>query len=75
MRELGLLQERAGVDHGLYWRENYHERCYQGDHITLVWSLGIPGLVVLALGWPAVCAAWLYMNVDKLYVDHHFTEL
>ncbi|MEW5313062.1 MAG: hypothetical protein WDW38_004656 [Sanguina aurantia] len=69
------LMERAGVGHGLYWRQNYEQHCYEGEHSTLVWFLGIPGLVLLALGWPAFCAVWLYRHMDRLYMDRHFTEL
>lgn len=69
------FQEHAGLDHGLFWRQDYAQECYHGEHSTLVWGVGIPGLVLLALGWPAFCAAWLYFNMDKLYTDRDFTEL
>lgn len=70
-----FMQRRAGLDHGLFWRQNYAQECYQGDHITLVWAVGIPGLVLLALGWPAFCAVWIHLNKDRLYVDQRFNEL
>ncbi|MEW5313066.1 MAG: hypothetical protein WDW38_004660 [Sanguina aurantia] len=65
----------AGTDGGTYWRLDYSQQCYQGTHSALTWALGVPGLVLLALGWPVLCAVWLYCKQHKMYVDPRFTGL
>ncbi|MEW5301128.1 MAG: hypothetical protein WDW36_004007 [Sanguina aurantia] len=69
------LMAQAGLNRGLYWRQDYGQECYEGAHKELVWSLGIPGMCLIGLGWPFCSALWLYLNQDKLYVDPRFTGL
>ncbi|MEW5306597.1 MAG: hypothetical protein WDW36_009051 [Sanguina aurantia] len=69
------LMARAGLSYGSYWRQEYSQQCYVGAHEALAMGLGVPGLALLALGWPFMCGLWLYMNTQKLYQDPHFTGM
>ncbi|MEW5320181.1 MAG: hypothetical protein WDW38_011274 [Sanguina aurantia] len=69
------LMARSGLSLGTYWRQDYSQQCYQGSHMALAMGLGVPGLVLLALGWPVGCGFWLYVNADKLYTDLPFTGM
>ncbi|MEW5320161.1 MAG: hypothetical protein WDW38_011256 [Sanguina aurantia] len=60
---------------GSYWRQDYSQQCYQGSHLGLAMGLGVPGLALLAVGWPLFSAAWLYINTQKLYTDPDFTGM
>ncbi|MEW5306586.1 MAG: hypothetical protein WDW36_009041 [Sanguina aurantia] len=63
------LMARADLSYGLFWRQDYSQQCYVGAHNTLAMALGVPGLVLLAVGWPLICAVWLYTKTNKLYTD------
>lgn len=69
------IQARAGLSLGGYWRQDYGQQCYTGSHQALAMALGIPGLVLLAMGCPLACGLWLYKNTDKLYLDPDFTGM
>lgn len=69
------MQARADLSLGSYWRQEFSQQCYAGAHKGLVVALGIPGLALLAVGWPVICAVWLSMNAEKLYVDPSFTGM
>ena len=36
------------------WQLDFNVTCYEGRHATLVWALGIPGIVLFATGWPVL---------------------
>lgn len=48
------IQELSGLHYGSYWSEDYNQQCYSGSHRTLALALGIPGLLLIAAGWPLV---------------------
>ncbi|MEW5307023.1 MAG: hypothetical protein WDW36_009444 [Sanguina aurantia] len=69
------LMARSENSIGSYWRQDYSQQCYQGPHLGLAMGLGVPGLALLAVGWPLFSAAWLYINMRKLYTDPDFTGM
>ena len=40
---------------------DYRLRCYKGSHAAVTYGLGIPGLLLMAAGWPLVvaCMSWV----------------
>jgi hypothetical protein len=46
------------------------QECYQGAHAVLVYAVGIPGVVLFAIGCPLVSAWWLASNAHRLWEPH-----
>jgi hypothetical protein len=42
-----------------YWQQDMEQRCYTGSHLTAIWAIGIPGVVLLCIGAPP---DWLPYN-------------
>lgn len=57
---------------GRYWTQEYSEKCFQGRHLNLIWALGLPGLLLLAVGLPLVILAFLICHRRHL-ADAKFT--
>ena len=37
-----------------YWQQDMEQRCYTGSHLTAIWAIGIPGVVLLCIGEPVL---------------------
>lgn len=42
------------------------QRCYTGSHLTAVWAIGIPGIVLLCIGKPACMQLLAYIGADYI---------
>lgn len=60
-----LVQARWGAG---YWQQNMEQRCYTGSHLTAVYAIGIPGIVLLCLGIPVATLIVLLRIRDRLQV-------
>ncbi|MEW5307022.1 MAG: hypothetical protein WDW36_009443 [Sanguina aurantia] len=69
------LMASAGMTYGQLWRQDYSQQCYAGQHRALAFAVGIPGLVLLAVGWPLFNGVWLHVNRAKVYTDLRFTGM
>lgn len=58
------LALEAGLVLGQHWRHDYRMSCYRGTHRLLTLLLGVPGLLVFALGCPVATAWWLAVNAE-----------
>lgn len=63
------------MTYGHLWRQDYSQVCYADQHRALAFGLGIPGLVLLAVGWPIFNGVWLHINRAKVYTDLRFTGM
>ena len=46
-----LAAPRPQADWGSgYWQQDMEQRCYTGSHLTAIWAIGIPGVVLLCIG-------------------------
>eukprot|EP00198_Chlamydomonas_reinhardtii_P013441 XP_001702778.1 predicted protein [Chlamydomonas reinhardtii] len=46
---IGLLTDSV-------WKQDFGATCYEGEHLALALGLGIPGLLIVGLGWPVLSA-------------------
>lgn len=68
------LAVAAGLARGRYWDADLQQRCYQGPHLALAMALGVPGLLLFALGVP-LCSA-LFLRVCRPHHEKpHFLAL
>lgn len=60
------MQVEAGQKHSSrgYWVMDLGQECYTGRHAALAFGLGVPGLALLAVGWP-VFVSWLAWRVVR----------
>ncbi|KAJ9515899.1 hypothetical protein QJQ45_016921, partial [Haematococcus lacustris] len=54
---------------GTWWQLDMEQRCFMGMHYKLALGLGVPGLLLIALGIPVVSAWFLALNRHRLYTD------
>ncbi|KXZ55163.1 hypothetical protein GPECTOR_3g310 [Gonium pectorale] len=38
------------------WSQDFGQSCYKGSHMGLAMGLGVPGVVLIAIGWPIISA-------------------
>ncbi|KAG2424642.1 hypothetical protein HXX76_014367 [Chlamydomonas incerta] len=57
---------------GKYWASDYDLRCYAQPHLWLVAAVGIPGVVMFAVGAPIFSWLWLSRHRDLLYTSRDF---
>ncbi|GLC37881.1 hypothetical protein PLESTM_000659100 [Pleodorina starrii] len=49
---LGLHTERI-------WSQDYGQACYKGSHLALVLGMGVPGVILIAIGWPLMSGLFM----------------
>ncbi|KAG2432767.1 hypothetical protein HYH02_012899 [Chlamydomonas schloesseri] len=57
---------------GKYWASDYDLRCYAQPHLWLVAAVGIPGVVLFAVGAPIFSWLWLSRHRGLLYTSRDF---
>ncbi|KAG2440227.1 hypothetical protein HXX76_004339 [Chlamydomonas incerta] len=50
------LAASAGLSTDKVWSQDYGMVCYQGEHLALALGLGLPGLLIIGMGWPIISA-------------------
>lgn len=45
---------------GLFWSQDYSQRCYSGRHLALALGYGLPWLTLFCIGVPVITALLLY---------------
>ena len=51
---------------GTFWNEDTAVHCWRGAHACLAFGLGLPGLLLLGLGFPLGLAAAMAANSHRL---------
>eukprot|EP00798_Chlamydomonas_sp_ICE-L_P007587 gene7587-742_t len=64
--ESGVAYYEYSLSAGRYWSSDYSLKCYEGAHLQLVVFLGIPGVVLFAIGVPIFSWWFLSRHKDKL---------
>ncbi|KAG2493106.1 hypothetical protein HYH03_008769 [Edaphochlamys debaryana] len=68
------LADGIGLDTDAVWSQDFGETCYQGSHLGLVLGLGLPGCILIAVGWPLVSALLVAGKLPTCLINIRFTE-